>query len=43
MSPIMDWNLSQRRQHVFFDMSAQEGGKRFELVTLASLGVVPTD
>jgi hypothetical protein len=26
-----------------FDMSAQEGGGRFELVTSASLGVVPAD
>jgi hypothetical protein len=27
----------------FFDMSTQEGRERFELVTFALLGVVPTD
>jgi hypothetical protein len=27
----------------FFDMSTQEEGEGFELVTSASLGVVPTD
>jgi hypothetical protein len=27
----------------FFDMSTQEGGGGFELVTSVSLGVVPTD
>jgi hypothetical protein len=26
-----------------FNMSTQEGGERFELVTFASLGVVPAD
>ena len=29
--------------YFFFDMSAQEGGGRFELVTSVSLGVVPAD
>jgi hypothetical protein len=27
----------------FFDMSAQEGGGRFELVISASLGMIPSD
>jgi hypothetical protein len=34
---------NKKKSFLFFDMSAQEGGGGFELVTSTLLGVIPAD
>jgi hypothetical protein len=50
MLQLLNYQISQKLKligigkfNLFFNMSTQEGGERFELVTSALLGVVPVD